>query len=187
MPSLSFSSLAIRSSPQVGLSCDIRRINSRRFFGSRGRPRFRDFHPQNLRNAVRCHLRNVSGLTMTRASRQSKNRESKTMNARVAAVERPRLDLAFLKQCELFAKEQILGNDYSVGREEQSDKREQLHILQELPASSDELRSNYCGAQGMRGCILRHARSIRANESGSNFATGWAIGWAVCRATACKL
>ena len=98
-----------------------------------------------------------------------------------------RRDLAFLKQCELFAKEQILSNDYSVGREEQSDKREQLHTLQELPASSDELRSNYCGAQGMRGCILRHARSIRANESGSNFATGWAIGWAVCRATACKL
>jgi len=58
-----------------------------------------------------------------------------------------RLDLAFLKQCELFAKEQILGNDCSVGRKEQPDKREQLQILQELPASSNELRSNYCGAQ----------------------------------------
>ena len=40
---------------------------------------------------------------------------------------------------------------------------------------------------GMRGCVLRHARSIGANESGSNFATGWAVGWAVCPATTCKL
>ena len=45
-----------------------------------------------------------------------------------------RLDLAFLKQCELFAKEQILGNDCSVGRKEQPDKSEQLQILQELPS-----------------------------------------------------
>ena len=50
-----------------------------------------------------------------------------------------RLDLAFLKQCELFAKEQILGNDCGVGRKEQPDKR-QLQILQELPASSNEAR-----------------------------------------------
>ena len=40
---------------------------------------------------------------------------------------------------------------------------------------------------GMRGCVLRHARSIGANESGSNFGTGWAVGWAVCPTTACKL
>jgi len=51
-----------------------------------------------------------------------------------------RLDLAFLKQCELFAKEQVLSNDCSVGRKEQSDKREQLQILQELPVSSNEAR-----------------------------------------------
>ena len=88
MPSLSFSSSAMRSSPHVGFSCAISRINSRRFFGSPARPRFRDFHLQNVRYAVRCHLGNVSGLTMTRASRQSKNLESKTMRARVAAVER---------------------------------------------------------------------------------------------------
>jgi hypothetical protein len=45
-----------------------------------------------------------------------------------------------LKQCELFAKEQILGNDCSVGRKEQPDKRE-LQILQELSASSNEART----------------------------------------------
>ena len=39
----------------------------------------------------------------------------------------------------------------------------------------------------MRGCILRHARSIGANESGSKFGTGWAVGWAVYPANACKL
>ena len=44
-----------------------------------------------------------------------------------------RPDLAFEKQCELFAKEQILGNDCRVGRKEQPDKREQPQILQELP------------------------------------------------------
>jgi hypothetical protein len=91
MPSLSFSSSAIRSSPQVGLSCAISRINSRRFFGSCGRPRFRDFHLQTVRNAVRCHLRNVSGLTMTRASRQSRNLENQERIGRFRASPRESL------------------------------------------------------------------------------------------------
>jgi hypothetical protein len=98
IPSLSFSSSTIRSSPQVGLSCAIPRISSRRFCGSRGRPRFLDFHLQNIRNAVRCYLRNVLGLTMTKALRQSKNLDSKTMMARVAAVERRGLTLRSLNR-----------------------------------------------------------------------------------------
>ena len=43
--------------------------------------------------------------------------------------------LAFLKQSELLAKEQVLGNDSDVGANEQPDEREQLHILQELVGS----------------------------------------------------
>jgi hypothetical protein len=39
----------------------------------------------------------------------------------------------------------------------------------------------------MRGCVLRHARSIGANESGSNFGTGWAVGWVVWSSNPCKL
>jgi hypothetical protein len=88
VPRLEFQFSAMRPSPHVGFSCAISRIKARRFFGSPGRPRFRDFHLQNVRNAVRCHLRNVSSLTMTRVSRQSKNLESRTMSAREAAVER---------------------------------------------------------------------------------------------------
>src|SRR5579864_3648923 len=39
----------------------------------------------------------------------------------------------------------------------------------------------------MRGSVLRHARSIGANESGSNFGTGWAVGWVVWSSNPCKL
>src|SRR5580704_16461039 len=39
----------------------------------------------------------------------------------------------------------------------------------------------------MRGSVLRHARSIEANESRSNFGTGWAVGWAVWSSNPCKL
>jgi hypothetical protein len=38
----------------------------------------------------------------------------------------------------------------------------------------------------MRGCVRRHARSIGANESGSNFGTGWAVGWVVWSSNPCK-
>src|SRR5579862_4710270 len=86
MPSLTSNSLAIRSSPQVGLSRSIPRISSLRFLGNGGRPRRRDFHRHNIRKAVRCHLRNVSGLTITSAHRQSKNRASATIAKRVAGV-----------------------------------------------------------------------------------------------------
>lgn len=47
-----------------------------------------------------------------------------------------RLRLAFLEQGEPLAKEQILGNDGGVGGKEQSDQREQLHILQKRAGSS---------------------------------------------------
>ena len=43
------------------------------------------------------------------------------------------------------------------------------------------------GRGGMRGCVLRHARSIGTMGCGRNFTTGWAVGWAVCPATTCKL
>jgi hypothetical protein len=86
MPSFRVSSLAIRSSPQVAFSRAISQTSSLRFFGSDGRPRFRDFQRQNTRNAVRCHLTNISGLTMTRASRQAKKRARATIANRNAGV-----------------------------------------------------------------------------------------------------
>ncbi len=42
-----------------------------------------------MRNPVRCHLMNVSGLTITKALRQSKNVLSATINSRVMGVVRP--------------------------------------------------------------------------------------------------
>jgi hypothetical protein len=51
----------------------------RRFFGNGGLPIRRDFHRQNIRKAVRGHLRNVSGLTITNAFRQSKKLANATL------------------------------------------------------------------------------------------------------------
>ena len=43
--------------------------------------------------------------------------------------------LAFLKQSELFPKEQVLGDESGAGGKEQANEREQTHILQELARS----------------------------------------------------
>ena len=87
-PNLSNNSFSILSSPNVGFSRAICLTSSRRFFGRAGRPRLRDFHRQNILNAVRCHLTNVSGFTITSAPRQSKNFASVTIASRNEAVVR---------------------------------------------------------------------------------------------------
>ena len=88
IPSFNASSLAICSSPHVGFSRPICRINSRRFFGSGGRPGRRDFQRQNARKPARCHLMKVSGLTITSAPRQSKSLPRPTITKRKAGVVR---------------------------------------------------------------------------------------------------
>src|SRR5215469_4412776 len=65
IPSLSFNSLAMRSSPQVGFSVAISRINCRRSLGRRGCPVGLDFQRQSNRNPLRCHRMRVSGFTFT--------------------------------------------------------------------------------------------------------------------------
>jgi hypothetical protein len=52
---------------------------------------------------------------MTRASGQSKNLESTDHNGACASGRTSRLHFAFLKQSELLAKEQVLGNDGGMG------------------------------------------------------------------------
>ena len=59
------------------------------------------------------------------------------MRARVAAVETSRLHPAFLKQSELFAEEQVLGDDGGAGRKEQADEQEQATFYRSL---QDHLR-----------------------------------------------
>src|SRR5688572_29360194 len=84
-PSLSNSSLAMRSWPQVGFSRAIRRMRACRYFGKAGRPDF-DLQRQNQRKPRRCQRVNVSGVTIVKAERQSNQRESQTIATRIALV-----------------------------------------------------------------------------------------------------
>ncbi len=74
--SLSQSLSAIRSSPQVRFSAAIRRIKRLTSADTGGRPTGFDFQRQKRRNAARCQPINVTGLTTTKALRQSKKRAS---------------------------------------------------------------------------------------------------------------
>src|SRR5438094_10259469 len=76
IPIFSKSSLAIRSSPQVGLFVTISAISFRSWAGTRGRPHGRDFHFQKRRNPLRCQRISVSALTIVRAFCQSKKQDS---------------------------------------------------------------------------------------------------------------
>jgi hypothetical protein len=86
-PSLSWSSLVIRSSPHDGLSRAMQRMSACRSAGINGRPA-RDFHRQNNRNPWRCRRRNVAGWTTANAWRQSNPRASQTRVKRAASVAR---------------------------------------------------------------------------------------------------
>ena len=83
-PSFSSNSLAIRSSPHSEFSVAIRRISWRSSRGIGGRPDL-DLERQSRRHPARCQRINVSGRTTTRASRQSKSRESNARDTRVAS------------------------------------------------------------------------------------------------------
>jgi hypothetical protein len=83
-PSLSSNSLAIRSSPQDGLSCAMVRMRARSSAGIGGRPG-RDFQRQNRRKPSRCHRTKVRGCTTTSASLQSKSLDSSTSATRNGA------------------------------------------------------------------------------------------------------
>jgi hypothetical protein len=74
--------------PRVEFSAAIRRINAWRSFSRRGLPTGRDFYRQNKRNRLRCHRISVSGLTTTKALRQSNHRLRKLMSQRVESSAR---------------------------------------------------------------------------------------------------
>src|SRR5262249_41969983 len=84
IPSLSESSSATRSCPQVGLLVAISAISRRMSFGSRGLPA-RDRQLQNSLKPLRCQRIRVSGLTITRASFQSNSRDQNTRDSRAAS------------------------------------------------------------------------------------------------------
>src|SRR5689334_15274956 len=66
-----------------------------------------------------------------------------------------RLDLAFLKQCELFAKKQILGNDCSVGERNNRINVNNPKFYKSSQPLPTKLGSNYCGAQAYANAILQ--------------------------------
>ena len=88
MPSFSFSSSAMRSSPQVAFSAAISRISRRRSLGSSGLPVGLDFHRQKKRNPLRCQRVKVSAFTFTSAPRHGKNRLKVAITQRVESSAR---------------------------------------------------------------------------------------------------
>jgi hypothetical protein len=72
--SLSQSSSAMRSSPQVGFSPAIRLMNRLISADIGSLPSGRDFQRQNRRKAARCQPINVAGFTITKALRHSNKR-----------------------------------------------------------------------------------------------------------------
>src|SRR5215831_15229469 len=93
IPSFSFNSLAMRSSPQVTFSAANCRINCRRFFGKPGLPVGFDFQRQNSRNPLRCQRMSVSAWTFTSAPRQGNMRLSVAITQRVESLARRGLTL----------------------------------------------------------------------------------------------
>ena len=82
MPSFSFNSLSIRSSPQVAFPATISWINWRRSFEGSGLPVGLDFQSPKQADHFRCHRMRVSGFTFHRASRQANIRLRVAINQR---------------------------------------------------------------------------------------------------------
>jgi len=116
IPSLSSSSLAIRSSPHRRFSIAILRISARNSFGMGGRPG-RHFNRQNNRQPARCQRIIVAGCTTTSALRQS-NSLARTAKLTRRSIYWSRLDAALDVQRQLTAQEEVLGLD-RFGRTEQ--------------------------------------------------------------------
>ncbi|OHE79743.1 MAG: hypothetical protein A2107_01350 [Verrucomicrobia bacterium GWF2_62_7] len=70
----------------------------------------------------------VAGLTITRASRQSRNRATASIDSRVAAETVSWPDFVFLKERKLFAQEQVLGDKCRATDQEEPEKVEQLRF-----------------------------------------------------------
>src|SRR6267154_4409373 len=116
MPSLSDSSAATRAWPHVGFSLTISEIKTRRSMGSRGLPPSpRHFQRQKSWNARACHAIKVSGFTITKAFRQSNQRDQSSSKTLAEAL---RSDVAFLVERQLFPEEQILGDQGNLWAEQ---------------------------------------------------------------------
>ena len=165
IPNFGDSSFAILCSPHVGFSRAIWPISSRRFFGSAGRPGLRDFHRQNILNAVRCHPTKVSGFTIASASRQSKNFASATIARRIDAVVRRGLVSRSWNKASCFRR-----NRFSATRATGEERNNRMNVsncvfhrnLCALSAVQIEfLRTTGPGSRGSQGCRLQNPQTGR--------------------------
>src|SRR5436305_1673299 len=114
MPTLSFSSWTMRSSPQVAFSEAISRINCRRCLGKRGLPIGLDFQRQNSRKSfavppnerIRLHVH--QRIAPREHSAQGRHNPPRG----VIGASRP--DLSLLEQRQLFPEEEILRGQCAV-------------------------------------------------------------------------
>ena len=134
---LSSSSLAMRSSPQEGFSCAIRRISAWSSLGIAGRPGW-DFRRQSNRQPARCQRSSVASFTTTNELRQSSCQQRKADAG--CGVDASGTRAALDVQRQLAAQEKILGADCIGGTEQQPhppngvfyettrDQREEEHV-----------------------------------------------------------
>ena len=156
MPNFSDSSFAILSSPHVGFSRANWQISSRRCFGSAGRPGLRDFHRQNILNALRCHPTKVSGFTITSASRQSKNFAIATIARRNEAVVRRGLVSRSRNKASCFRR-----NRFSATRATWEEKNSRMNV------SNSVFYRNLCAFRpfGSNSCGPGMGRMTRSSKS----------------------
>ena len=95
MVSLSFNSLAMRSSPQVGFSAAISRMSPRRSWGRRGLPIGRDFQAPEETESLAVPVEEGIGLDVHKAPRHQNMRPRMTMISRVESWARCGFTLRF--------------------------------------------------------------------------------------------
>jgi hypothetical protein len=107
IPSFSFNSFAMRSSPQIGFSAAIFQIRSRRSLGKRGLPVGLDFQRQKSRNPLRCQRSSVSGFTLINASRHWNIRLRVAIIHRVESLARRGLTFRSWKSASCFRRKRF--------------------------------------------------------------------------------
>src|SRR6516165_2480933 len=168
MVSLSFNSLAMRSSPQVGFSAAISRMSLRRSLGNRGLPTGRDFQRQKRRNPLRCQRRKVSGLTFTKASRHENMRPRMTILSRVESWARCGLTLRSWNKASCLRRKRFSAARARRDRETNRRRRTRSHATKDsvlrLCVSSWKMEPSMNAQLTRNRESLVHSRSLRDNQ-----------------------
>jgi hypothetical protein len=132
-------------------------------FGSAGRPGLRDFHRQNILNAVRCHPTNVSGFTIISALRQLRNLASATIARRNEAVFRCRVVLRSWNKASCFRR-----NRFSATRATREEKNNRMNVSNSVfdrnLCAFQPFVPSFCGGQGYTGSSDKTLARVRARS-----------------------